>query len=104
MLKLRAPPNCTAVSYLGEPLTIDSDGTLAVDEVAAQILVAHGFRSNPVSALERSTDRADPGAIAGMSRSALLSLLRSRGVSVSPPITIAALQAAARKALESANE
>lgn len=81
-------------------MSIDGDGSVDVDEVAAGILVAHGFVSLPWSTNEQdsSSDRND--AVATLNRSGLFSFLRSRGVSVSLPITNEELRAAARKALE----
>ncbi len=98
-MKLRVPCGCRSVSYDGDQLSIDSDGSIEADETAAGILVAHGFVAVPSSITVTDHDAAGRDEVATLDRRGLFSLLRSRGVSVSLPITNAELRAAARKAL-----
>lgn len=99
-MKIRIPPGCTAVSYQGCLLPIEDDGSIDVDETTASILAAHGFESMPLPVTERPFDIEGTDEVARLNRNGLFSLLRSRGVSVSLPVTNQALRDIARKALE----
>lgn len=98
-MKLRPPSGCGSVSYLGESLVIDSDGSLDVDNEAAEILAGHGFVAVAKPAAAEVADGEGLDAIERLNRSGLFSILRSKGVSVSLPITNEALREAARKAV-----
>lgn len=100
VVKLRVPPNCRSVSYRGELVTIDCDGTIEVDEIAAAIFAAHGFALQPSPLDEQESEYAGIDAVASLNRSGLFSLLRSLGVGVTLPITNAELRAVARNTLE----
>jgi hypothetical protein len=99
MMKLRVPRGCGSVSYNGQLLSIDSDGLIDVDELGAGILAAHGLVPVHVSETAKRLSGADVDDVARLDRSGLFSLLRSRRVSVSLPITNEGLRAAARRAL-----
>ncbi|MCI0466797.1 MAG: hypothetical protein L0Y57_07310 [Beijerinckiaceae bacterium] len=42
-MKLRAPDGCCSVSYMGEAVEISRDGSVAVEEAVAEVLLSHGF-------------------------------------------------------------
>lgn len=101
VVKLHVPPGCKCISHEGRDLAIDSEKWVDVDNDTARILVAHGFSPVSSSTLEQGAqEEVHLDEIATLSRSGLFSLLRSKGVSVSLPITNEALRTAARKALE----
>jgi hypothetical protein len=99
-VKLRVPPGCECISYEGRDLAIDSESLVDVDDDAAGILAAHGFSPASLSMPEQGRRKVGLDDVATLNRSGLFSLLRSKGVSVSLPITNEALRTAARKALE----
>jgi hypothetical protein len=99
-MKLRVPQGCNSISYGGRELAIDTDCSVDVDERAARVLAAHGFSRFSGSEPEEARHGVGSDNIATLNRSGLFSLLRSKGVPVSLPITNEALRTAARKALE----
>jgi len=100
VVKLRVPTGCQSISYMGQERTFGLENTIDVDEAAADILLAHGFSpivpGMPISELGGS----ELDEIAKLNRRELFSVLRSRGVSVSLPITNEALREAVRGALK----
>jgi hypothetical protein len=100
VVKLRVPPGCKCISYEGRDLAIDSERSVDVDDDAARILAAHGFSPASSSTFEQGRHEVGLDDVATLNRRGLFSLLRSKGVSVSLPITNEALRTAARKALE----
>jgi len=99
-MKLHAPVGCTSVSYRNSPLAIDDGGMIDVDETAAAILAAHGFASVPAAVVVQKEESDEADEFAGLNRIELFAFLRTKGISVSLPITNRALRTAARNALE----
>ena len=112
-MKLRAPDSCIGVSYRGRNYGISSDGSIDLDEEACAALAGHGFAiastktdAGPQAEPERTTVHVNTvegpadDDIEGLNRVELFALLRSKGVSVSLPITNLELRRLARLDLE----
>ena len=99
-MKLRAPKGCSSVSHGGRILKIAADGSLDIEDEAAEVLAAHGFQPWEEDTGAAEGIEAFPGDdFESLNRKALFALLRKRGVRVALPITNAELRAAARRAL-----
>lgn len=110
-MKMRAPGSCVGVSYRGRHYAISEDGSVEIDEEACAALEGHGFVcSTDVCVVEKprlesKTDRIETedeehsgDTIECLNRAALFAFLRSKGVSVSLPITNRELRRRARLA------
>lgn len=105
-MKLCAPVGCVELSYQGKALAIGSDGSVEVDDVASVILTAHGFtprvgNAGVTAAPNMAAAESCVEGISGLNRPALFAFLKSKGVSVSLPITNRELRVLAGRALGS---
>ncbi len=113
-MKLKAPEGCHAASLGGLAVPFTEDGTINVDDNAAFVFIAHGFR--PIK-IGQGTDAAKSktaeaggipdgkpvipetgtGGIEALSRKELFAFLRAKGISVTLPITNNELRAAVQR-------
>jgi hypothetical protein len=100
VVKLRVPPGCKSISYMGHERTIGPENSIDVDDAVAEILVPHGFSLAIPAISIPQHDGSELDKVAELNRRELFSVLRSRGVSVSLPITNEALREAVRNALK----
>jgi hypothetical protein len=57
MVKMKAAPGSTVVSFGNELYRVDADGTLDVPEDAAQVLLSHGFEKIDVPVIKMPRGR-----------------------------------------------